>query len=120
MAEVTSAYTRPQVSLALIPDPIPNPDRKVRSHQHILDRLLGQHAALYALKVMILDKEEFPQGQVFHHNKALMKQFVDKSKVPYVFHMCWTASKVNKLKYDLATTTLTDFAVEMDITLEDW
>ena len=29
-------------------------------------------------------------------------------------------SKVNKLKYDLATTTLNDFAVEMDITEADW
>ena len=71
----------------------------VRSHQHVLDRLLGQHAANFGMRAQVLSKEYFPQGQVFHHNKALMKEFADFKKHPHVFHMCWTASKVNKLKY---------------------
>lgn len=71
----------------------------VRSHQHVLDRLLGQHAAAHALRVQVLAKEAFPQGQVFHHNKALMKSIVDFTTRPFVFHMCWTANKKDKLKY---------------------
>eukprot|EP00618_Florenciella_parvula_P004531 CAMPEP_0119526638 /NCGR_PEP_ID=MMETSP1344-20130328/41209_1 /TAXON_ID=236787 /ORGANISM="Florenciella parvula, Strain CCMP2471" /LENGTH=100 /DNA_ID=CAMNT_0007565671 /DNA_START=1 /DNA_END=303 /DNA_ORIENTATION=+ len=51
------------------------------------------------MHVMVLDKEHFPQGQVFHHNKPVMMEFVEGTKQPYVFHMCWTASKVDKLKY---------------------
>jgi hypothetical protein len=71
----------------------------VRSHQHVLDRLLGQHAATFGVRADVLSKETFPQGQVFHHNKGLMKEFADLKKLPVVFHMCWTASKVDKLKY---------------------
>ena len=48
------------------------------------------------MHVMVLDKEHFPQGQVFHHNKPVMKEFVEGTKQPYVFHMCWTASKVGR------------------------
>uniref|UniRef100_A0A7S2MNR5 Nucleotide-diphospho-sugar transferase domain-containing protein n=1 Tax=Octactis speculum TaxID=3111310 RepID=A0A7S2MNR5_9STRA len=71
----------------------------VRSHQHVLDKLLLTHKAHYGMGVKVLDKEEFPQGQVFHHNKALMQRFANLEVTPYVFHMCWTANKKDKLKY---------------------
>lgn len=38
-------------------------------------------------------------GQVFHHNKALMQSIVDGSQPAFVFHMCWTAGRTDKLKY---------------------
>jgi hypothetical protein len=71
----------------------------LRSHQHALDQLLIQHRVQYGMTVKVLEKEEFPQGQIFHHRKETMIDFVEGRKHPHVFHMCWTASEVNKLKY---------------------
>ena len=70
-----------------------------RSHQHVLDQQLIEHTARYGLSVTILPKVEFPQGQVFHHNKAQMQSYVDGTLQPYVFHMCWTANEEKKLEY---------------------
>ena len=70
-----------------------------RSHQHVLDQQLIEHTARFGLSVAVLPKDAFPQGQVFHHNKAQMQQYVDGELKPYVFHMCWTANEENKLKY---------------------
>merc|ERR1712091_134260 len=41
----------------------------------------------------------FPQGQIFHRKKAIMQSFVDGTERPYVFHMCWTAGRTDKLRY---------------------
>lgn len=72
---------------------------QTRSHQHILDRFLAEHSAMFGMRTKVLRKDVFPQGQVFHHNKALMEEFVQNKKKPSVFHMCWTANKKDKLKY---------------------
>ena len=47
----------------------------------------------------MLDPGDFPQGQVFHRKKHIMQQFVDGDRRPYVFHMCWTAGRTDKLRY---------------------
>lgn len=71
----------------------------VRSHQHALIMLLLDHMAKHGLTVGVLDPLLFPQGQVFHRKKAIMQSFVDGSAKPFVFHMCWTAGRTDKLRY---------------------
>ena len=61
--------------------------------------LLLEHMARHGLTVGVLDPLLFPQGQIFHRKKAIMQSFVDGTERPYVFHMCWTASRVDKLRY---------------------
>ena len=71
----------------------------VRSHQHALIMLLLEHMARHGLTVGVLDPLLFPQGQIFHRKKAIMQSFVDGTERPYVFHMCWTAGRTDKLRY---------------------
>ena len=71
----------------------------VRSHQHALIMLLTDLMAKHGLTAQLLPNTDFPQGQVFHHKKEIMKDFVAGRRKPYVFHMCWTASRVDKLRY---------------------
>ena len=61
--------------------------------------LLLEHMARHGLTVGVLDPLLFPQGQIFHRKKAIMQSFVDGTERPYVFHMCWTAGRTDKLRY---------------------
>ena len=49
--------------------------------------------------MLVLDQKDFPSGQMYHHNKKYMATVRDGSFVPYVFHMCWTANRSDKVKY---------------------
>ena len=71
----------------------------VRSHQHALIMLLVDHVAKFGLTVNILDKDLFPQGQIFHHKKRTMQLIIDGTIPAFVFHMCWTAGRKDKLTY---------------------
>jgi hypothetical protein len=72
------------------------------SHQVPLVALLQEHASLLALKVKIFPRheDEFPGGHAFHRRKVLMKEIVTRTTTtPYIFHMSWTKSKVNKIAF---------------------
>jgi len=69
------------------------------SHQDVLIQLMAEHASLFRLKVKVLVDEDFPTGFHYHRRKDLMKSIVKGTTVPYVFHISWTANKVDKLKY---------------------
>jgi Nucleotide-diphospho-sugar transferase len=71
------------------------------SHQVPLVALLQEHASLLALKVKIFPRheDEFPGGHAFHRRKSLMKQIIDGTTQPYIFHMSWTKSKINKIAF---------------------
>jgi hypothetical protein len=71
----------------------------IGSHQEILTQILAEHVSRYGTTVHLLPLEEFPSGMVYHHKKPLMEQMKRKQIIPYVFHMCWTAGKKEKLKY---------------------
>lgn len=72
--------------------------RQSGSHQKALIALMNEHSSLYGLRVGILD-EDFPGGNEFHRNKGLMMNIFEKKKIPFIFHMSWTESKVNKIKF---------------------
>ena len=71
------------------------------SHQVALIAVLNEHASMYGLKVKVLprDGDDFPGGYHFHNRKPYMHDFFKGVVKPYIFHMSWTLSKANKLKY---------------------
>jgi len=87
------------------------------SHQIALIALLNEHTSLYGLRVKIWDrnKREFPGGFTFHNHKAsgYMKElmatnnndhdhdthYANGSDKTYIFHMSWTSSKKDKVKF---------------------
>ncbi len=71
------------------------------SHQVPLVALLTEHASMYGLRVKIFARteNEFPGGHAFHRRKELMKDIIAGIEKPYIFHMSWTHSKENKIKF---------------------
>jgi len=69
------------------------------SHQSVLIRHIAESHHLYGLKVFVLDQELFPSGQAYHEKKPYIKKIQEHKFMPYVFHMCWTDNRVNKLIY---------------------
>jgi Nucleotide-diphospho-sugar transferase len=69
------------------------------SHQAFMIRQLSEAAQLYGIDVFVLDLDNFPSGVQYHHNKGYMKKILAKDYVPYVFHMCWTDNRVDKVRY---------------------
>ena len=72
------------------------------SHQKAMVALMTEHVTVYGLRAKVVSKfeEEFPGG--FHYNQKTMEYMRDfyAGRVhPYIFHMSWTSSKDNKLKY---------------------
>lgn len=69
------------------------------SHQQVLTRYLSEALQLFGLDILVLDSELFPSGQAYHENKKLVNKVIAKTYRPYVFHMCWTDNRVNKVVY---------------------
>ena len=71
------------------------------SHQVPLVALLQEHASMFALKIKIFPREEdeFPGGHAFHRRKSFMKSLIKGNVQPYIFHMSWTKSKINKIRF---------------------
>ena len=72
-----------------------------RSHQQILVTLLAEANSLTGLRVKVLsrDREELPSGYHYHMDKDFMRKFVKGDTNSYIFHMCWTLNKDDKLKF---------------------
>lgn len=67
------------------------------SHQATLTRHITEAHHLYGLTLTVLDMELFPSGIMFHHNKNFVSRVKAKEFVPYVWHMCWTTSREEKV-----------------------
>jgi hypothetical protein len=77
---------------------------KYRSHQAAMIALLGEHASWMGLRVKILERDStdgmlFPGGYHFHRRWDYMKQVVQGRAHPYLFHMSWTESMGNKVRF---------------------
>ena len=72
-----------------------------RSHQQVLTTLISEINSLAGLTVKVLSRDEdtFPSGFHYHMRKDWMHALIDGKKDPYIFHMCWTDNKVNKLAF---------------------
>lgn len=69
------------------------------SHQSVLIRYLTEVHDLYGIDVNVLSNTLFPSGAMYHNNKTFIKRIKEYKDEPYVFHMCWTANREDKVKY---------------------
>lgn len=69
------------------------------SHQATFIRHLTETYYLFGVQVIILDDREFPSGQMYHHQKAYVDQVKHHYVTPYVWHMCWTDNRQQKITY---------------------
>ena len=69
------------------------------SHQSVLIKHLSESHHLVGLKVLVLDKDLFPSGEAYHDRKKYLKTVIERTFTPYVFHMCWTTNRIDKVIY---------------------
>eukprot|EP00607_Mallomonas_marina_P007308 CAMPEP_0182418196 /NCGR_PEP_ID=MMETSP1167-20130531/2668_1 /TAXON_ID=2988 /ORGANISM="Mallomonas Sp, Strain CCMP3275" /LENGTH=466 /DNA_ID=CAMNT_0024592271 /DNA_START=567 /DNA_END=1964 /DNA_ORIENTATION=- len=69
------------------------------SHQATLNRHLLETQGLLNLQINVLSSVDFPSGIMFHHNKSYMKRLSHHQEDPYVFHMCWTNNRHEKVTF---------------------
>lgn len=67
------------------------------SHQNVFTFRLMENLDLIESHHMFLSLYDFPSGVKFHHDKKFMTEIAQGTKHPYIFHMCWTANKGQKL-----------------------
>jgi hypothetical protein len=72
---------------------------QTHSHQSVLIRHIAEAHHLFGLKIYVLDTKLFPSGQTYHENKKQVNKIIARTFRPYVFHMCWTSNRVDKVKY---------------------
>lgn len=72
---------------------------QTHSHQSVLIKHIAESHHLAHLAINVLDQTTFPSGQAYHENKPLLKKIVARKFRPYVFHMCWTDNRENKVTY---------------------
>ena len=51
------------------------------------------------MDVNVLSSTSFPSGAMYHQNKSFINRIKKYQEEPYVFHMCWTANREDKVKY---------------------
>ncbi|KAH8074657.1 nucleotide-diphospho-sugar transferase [Aureococcus anophagefferens] len=69
-----------------------------RSHQHVLNALLQEHASRMNLGVRVLPRDDFQIGAIFHRNKTYADELARGVARPAVFHWAWTEGRDDKLR----------------------
>jgi hypothetical protein len=69
------------------------------SHQATLTRHITEAHHVAGLTLSVLDMRMFPSGIMYHHDKPYVKQVLEYIVLPYVWHMCWTSSRDDKVKF---------------------
>lgn len=72
---------------------------KTHSHQSTLTRYLTEVQHQCNLHVQILDQHDFPSGDQYHNDKKFLSAIKAGEKHPYVFHMSFTTSREDKVRY---------------------
>jgi hypothetical protein len=73
-----------------------------RSHQKAMVVLMTEHATLYGLKAKVISRtqEELPGGFQYNQKSGQYMRDLFAGKIdPYIFHMSWTKSKEDKVRY---------------------
>jgi len=91
--------TRTQYLLEALLKSGPSEISVTHSHQAALTRHLTEAHHLAGLRVDILDSLLFPSGAMYHNNKTFIAEVISHQRLPVVFHMCWTSSRTDKVKY---------------------
>lgn len=69
------------------------------SHQNTFIQRLLEVFNLFNIVTINLSQKLFPNGAVYHHTPTFIKNMMQRKVVPYMFHMCWTANKKEKLYF---------------------
>jgi len=74
------------------------------SHQEILNQMITDSASSWGLRIKVFGRESelgmlFPGGWHYHRRPEFLKDVVQKKADPYIFHMSWTESHHNKVKF---------------------
>eukprot|EP01062_Namystynia_karyoxenos_P044947 TRINITY_DN33278_c0_g1_i1.p1 TRINITY_DN33278_c0_g1~~TRINITY_DN33278_c0_g1_i1.p1 ORF type:complete len:584 (+),score=127.50 TRINITY_DN33278_c0_g1_i1:61-1812(+) len=69
------------------------------SHQQLTSQMLADGHSRYGLRVGVLNPELFASGAYFHYRMVWMRKALVDRELPYVFHMCWTSGKREKLLF---------------------
>jgi hypothetical protein len=72
---------------------------ETHSHQATLTKYFSEVIDFTPIKFRMLESHEYPAGYQFHHEKEYIKDLLDYKTLPKVFHMCWTESRKDKVKY---------------------
>ena len=75
---------------------------QTKSHQIPLTFILQEMASLHGMTIYIFNAKtttDFPGGHAYHRRKDFMHDVIAGNVKPYIFHMSWTKSKVNKVKF---------------------
>ena len=73
--------------------------QRLGSHQNMYTQRLIETQTQFGMRSYFLGLEDFPNGFLYHHGRDYMKRLKEKKVAPFMFHMCWTQGKVDKLKY---------------------
>ena len=76
-----------------------------RSHQHVLNAVLQEHFSRVNLGVVVLDRDDFQIGAIFHRNKTYADALARGVARPAVFHWAWTSGRDDKLRFARETNT---------------
>ena len=67
-----------------------------------MNDLLIEFSSSKGLRVKVVkkgDENMFPGGVEFHNKAKFMKEIIQGTRKPFIFHMSWTKSKENKQKF---------------------
>ena len=68
------------------------------SHQATLIRHLVESHDIVGLQIRMVDQKLFPSGFMYHHQKKYITDLKNYEVHPYVFHMCWTDNRDQKVR----------------------
>lgn len=69
------------------------------SHQNVFTQRLLETFDQFGLVTQSLSQKDFTNGATYHHTPSFINRMQQKKVVPFMFHMCWTANKLQKLQY---------------------
>lgn len=71
------------------------------SHQNVFTQRLLEGLDIAKLHTQSLSQDNFTNGASYHHRPTFMANLRSHKVLPYMFHMCWTANKTQKLDFFL-------------------
>ena len=73
---------------------------QTRTHQGPFNDIMQDIVSMYGMRTKALDELTFASGWLYNNKKEYMMKIIKKeAPAPVVFHMCWTHSMPDKVRY---------------------
>jgi hypothetical protein len=69
------------------------------SHQNVFTQRLLETFDQFGLVTQSLSQKDFTNGATYHHTPSFITRMQQRKVIPFMFHMCWTANKQQKLEF---------------------